>query len=286
MRSAAAKALLAVAVLGVASACGDNDTSTDTDPDASNPAGTGQVASCVVGQWRTTGVTATDDNGGEVDGRLSGGAGVAVDIDEDGRTTLDFAGMRAVEFAVQVAGVDVSGTFGYGGEVTGAISTGTDASAQPTLSADPGATPTPGGSAPATVTPGTTTVPPVPPLTATPVPTLTVDPAAAGALTPSPTGVPTPTDGAGQPSAGTWEPVGEADWDALRVTLDLTAPTQARLLDNAKVGEYATDLMGQTDGVVDVDPLLGEGSYRCDGDRLTLAPEPDDDGMTWTLERA
>ena len=93
------------------------------------------------------------------------------------------------------------------------------------------------------------------------------------------------TSGGAAATAGTWEPVGTVDWSQTRLTVDLTEPAQVKLLDNARIGDYIGTGADQTGNVVDVDPLLGRGTYECQGDTLVLAPDGDS-GITWTLQRA
>jgi hypothetical protein len=93
------------------------------------------------------------------------------------------------------------------------------------------------------------------------------------------------TGGGTAATSGTWEPVGTVDWGETRLTVDLTKPVQVRPLDNARIGDYVGDGANQTGNVVDVDPLLGTGTYECQGDTLVLAPDSDS-GITWTLARA
>jgi hypothetical protein len=42
-----------------------------------------------------------------------------------------------------------------------------------------------------------------------------------------------------------------------------------------------------TGEVIDVEPMLGEGTFECPGeDTLILNPDDERRGMTWTLQRA
>lgn len=86
-------------------------------------------------------------------------------------------------------------------------------------------------------------------------------------------------------TTGTWEPVGTANWADVKVTLDLTAPIQAKPFDKLPIADVVNDATNkQVGGVVDVDPLLGKAKYTCGGDTLTIAPE-DSAGVTWELSR-
>ncbi|HCU51721.1 MAG TPA: hypothetical protein DGG94_18300 [Micromonosporaceae bacterium] len=84
--------------------------------------------------------------------------------------------------------------------------------------------------------------------------------------------------------SGIWEPVGTADWSAVKVTVELTEPVQAKPFENLPIANLTVDGMAQTGGVVDVDPLLGKGKYECGTGTLILSPD-DGKGMTWKLTR-
>ena len=124
--------------------------------------------------------------------------------------------------------------------------------------------------------------------------TATIKANATGAATPTttpatppvPTTTPTAT-AAPAPVAeeGTWEPVGEIDWSALRLTLELTKPVQARLLDNAPIGDYIDDAANQSGQAIETDPILGAGAYSCQGSTLILKGDADNTGLTWTLTK-
>ncbi len=85
-------------------------------------------------------------------------------------------------------------------------------------------------------------------------------------------------------ASGSWEPVPPIDWGDTRVTVDLTQPMKVRVLDNAQIQDYVGAGASRTGDVIDVEPLLGKGTYQCTGDTLVLAP--DDGGMSWTLTKA
>jgi hypothetical protein len=88
-------------------------------------------------------------------------------------------------------------------------------------------------------------------------------------------------------TSGKWQPVGTVDWGKVRVTLDVTEPVVAKPFDNAPIA----DLLGektnprQTGGVVDIAPMLGSGTYTCQGTTtLILAPQ-DSQGLKWTFTK-
>jgi hypothetical protein len=214
-----ATAVVAAAGLGLALAgCADGNapSSGPTSPTSAPASGGGAVAACVVGDWRTTALSA-DAGNSSVNADLTGGSGIAVRIGGTGATTVDFTGMQPVTFTAKVAGADVRGRFTYAGTATGQINTGPAASAT--------------GSAGAT---------------------------------------------------GSWQPVGDLNWNETRLTVDLTEPVQARPFDNTPIGRYVGDGTGNA---VDIDPFFDRGSYRCDGDTLTLTPDQDGD-IPWILKRA
>jgi hypothetical protein len=178
----------------------------------------GPVASCVVGKWRSTALTAEGaSRRNNVSAQLTGGAGISVTIGQTGKTDIDFSGMDPVNFSAKVAGADVRGTFTYAGTAAGQISTGA---------------------------------------------------------------APTGTSASPAPS-GSWEPVGDLNWEATRLTLDLTEPVQARPFDNTPIGKYVGS---QSGNAVDIDPIFDRGTYTCGGDTLTITPDKDAD-IPWTLKR-
>lgn len=86
-------------------------------------------------------------------------------------------------------------------------------------------------------------------------------------------------------ASGTWEPVGSADWRDVTVTVALTEPVAATPIDNAPIGDLVEQADEVTGEVVDIEPILGEGTFRCEGETLALGPVDGEPGLTWTLER-
>jgi hypothetical protein len=87
-------------------------------------------------------------------------------------------------------------------------------------------------------------------------------------------------------TSGSWEPVDTADWSGVTVTLELTEPVAGRPIDDAPIGEVVEQTDQVTGEVIDVEPMLGEGSFECQDDTLVLSPTEGDTGLTWTLTRA
>lgn len=81
--------------------------------------------------------------------------------------------------------------------------------------------------------------------------------------------------------SGSWEPVGDLNWSATTLTLDLTEPVQARPFDNTPIGKYVGT---QTGNAVDIDPIFDRGTYTCGGDTLTITPDKDAD-TPWVLKK-
>ena len=250
-----AMAVITAAGLGLAlTGCGDGTDGTDASGPSASPTlsstptgGTsGSVASCVAGNWRTT--TANGQaNGGLASAGINGGGGVLVQISPAGEVTIDFSSMQPLTYNAKVADAKVAGTFTYAGKVTGQVRTGEGGAS----------TTTPTAMAPTTMAPAAT-------------PGATVTPGATGA----PGG-----DAAG--TSGTWEPVPPVNWGDTRLTVDLTQPVKARPFDNVKIADYVGDGAKQSGDVVDIEPLLGEGLYQCQGQ----TPK-DANGIAWTLSRA
>jgi hypothetical protein len=86
--------------------------------------------------------------------------------------------------------------------------------------------------------------------------------------------------------AGTWEPVETADWSGVTVTVNLSEPVAGTPVDDAPIGDVIEQADEVTGEIVDVEPMLGEGRFECDGETLILSPTEGEGGMTWTLTRA
>ncbi len=86
-------------------------------------------------------------------------------------------------------------------------------------------------------------------------------------------------------TSGGWSVDEPADWSDVRVTLETTEPVQGRPLDDTSIGEVVEQADEVTGGVVDVDPILSDGTFDCRNDTLVLSSSGEA-GLTWTLERA
>lgn len=85
--------------------------------------------------------------------------------------------------------------------------------------------------------------------------------------------------------SGTWQPVGDVNWDQARLTVDLTEPASARVFDNVPLEDYTGDGAERTGDVVDIDPFFDAGTYTCGNDILTVSPDDDGD-LPMVLRRA
>jgi hypothetical protein len=120
---------------GSASAPASASASASASTSASTPAAGGaSSSSCLVGNWRTTAASMDAAAAGAILS-ASGGSGVGLAIDPQGKTVVDFGGAQPVVFQTKVADAEVKGQFGYGGKVNGAIRlplTGTSGTWEPT----------------------------------------------------------------------------------------------------------------------------------------------------------
>jgi hypothetical protein len=99
-------------------------------PSATGPGGSGSTApsagtavpACLVGTWKSTGMSRKDTVVG-TDITSSGGGGVALTIGEGGTTTVDFAGMQPVVFSSTAGGTEIKGQYSNGGKVISTLKT-------------------------------------------------------------------------------------------------------------------------------------------------------------------
>lgn len=87
-------------------------------------------------------------------------------------------------------------------------------------------------------------------------------------------------------TSGNWEPTGTSDFKALTVKLSLTAPVQLDL-PSQSIADLAGMSQVQVGSAIDAQPVLKNGTYKCDGNTLTLGPPAGTNvGGTWTLQKA
>lgn len=84
-------------------------------------------------------------------------------------------------------------------------------------------------------------------------------------------------------TSGVWQIVEPVDWSEVSVTLNLAEPVQARPFDEAPLGDVIEEADEVTGEVVDIDPVLSDGTFRCEEDQLILSPTGN--GITWTFRR-
>lgn len=85
--------------------------------------------------------------------------------------------------------------------------------------------------------------------------------------------------------SGPWRPTGTVDWSQLQLTLRLTDPIDLTLLDKARLSKLPGDAQSPAGDAVDLQPLLREGTYRCEGDALTISPEKSGPTLNWAFSR-
>jgi hypothetical protein len=125
-RSRLGTALLALLVLSAAGCGPDQATTPRSAGSGSGPAasGTGRptagsaggAAPCVVGAWRSEGYTVDTPHA-----TATGGGGFTMNIAADGRSLVDFAGMRPVVLTVTVGGSSIDSHLVYSGRVAGRL---------------------------------------------------------------------------------------------------------------------------------------------------------------------
>jgi hypothetical protein len=85
---------------------------------------------------------------------------------------------------------------------------------------------------------------------------------------------------------GPWQPIGDINWGGLRLTVRVSEPVDATILNNVRISEVTGSQTTQAGGAVDLQPLLRQGDYRCDGnDTLIITPSGNGPTITWTFQR-
>src|SRR5262245_29973445 len=102
------------------------------------------VASCPLGKWRSTQVTA-DGTAVGVAVTAQGGEGVKMTVGDDGAVHAIFSGMQPIGFTAQVAGSQVKGEIRYGGDLDGKVELSSSGSATGNMTASPTTDPNPPG---------------------------------------------------------------------------------------------------------------------------------------------
>jgi hypothetical protein len=133
--------LLTVTAIGVAGCAGPGT----AQPATTRSAGTGSGGTglagggpaggspCVVGAWRSDGYTVDTPNA-----RATGGGGFTMAISPDGRSLVDFAGMRPVTITVTVGGNSIDSHVVYTGKVAGRLKLPPPGTSTGTWESEPG----------------------------------------------------------------------------------------------------------------------------------------------------
>jgi hypothetical protein len=101
--------------------------------------------------------------------------------------------------------------------------------------------------------------------------------------TASATASPSGSAGAGSP----WRPTGQVNWGDLKLTAKLTKPVTLVVIDSVKLTDVTGAQTTQVGNVIDLQPLLRAGEYRCTGnDALVITPSATGGPtVAWTLAR-
>jgi hypothetical protein len=239
MRRTLLTPMVALLIAGAAAGCA-------TSPGGGGPTPTPTKGpQCPTGTWRGTSVEGTTNLVG-VAVILQRGADVKLTIGADGAITADFTEMKPVTFSADLGGTQAAGELTYQGKSTAMLMAA-------------GASATPGGTMSIAPSGGPTSADPMDPPPTTPV---------APSGSPRPTASASPAGPAGQP----WR-VTQVSWAGLTVTVVLTKPLPATIVDKMKVEDVTTGQLAQVTDIVDLRPLLRDGEFRCDGnDKLVVTP--------------
>jgi hypothetical protein len=66
----------------------------------------------------------------------------------------------------------------------------------------------------------------------------------------------------------------------------VTQPISQVLLDDVTLPGVTSSQISQVDTVVDLVPILREGTYTCEGNTLTLRPAASKSAVSWVFQRA
>jgi hypothetical protein len=98
----------------------------------------------------------------------------------------------------------------------------------------------------------------------------------------------TTSSGSGSATAGSpWRPTGQVNWGGVKLTAKLTKPVVLTPIDNVKLTDVTGAQTTQIGNVVDLQPLLRAGEYRCTGnDALVITPSASGGPtVAWTFAR-
>jgi hypothetical protein len=236
---------------------GSGPGSTSAPPSATGSGAAGAAPACVAGTWRSTSTEASASGSG-VAGTVSGGQGVMLTIGADGATNIDFSSMRPIDLVATAAPGSVKGQYNYAGTVSGTLRFSAAGQSGAATS----------GPSPSAAPPGTTSA-----ASATPIPD--TGSATAGSTPP-----------AAPEQTGGWQPAGDVSWNDLRLTLKVTEPISQTLLDNARISGVSSNQVSQAGDLVDLLPILRQGTYSCGGSTLTIRPDGSAAAVTWVFQRA
>jgi hypothetical protein len=84
-----------------------------------------------------------------------------------------------------------------------------------------------------------------------------------------------------------WRLSGTVDWSQVKLTAKLTQPAALTVIDNVKLTDVTGAQTTQVGNVIDLQPLLRNGSYRCDGSNSLVITPTASGGPTvaWTFAR-
>jgi hypothetical protein len=101
------------------------------------------------------------------------------------------------------------------------------------------------------------------------------------------TGTSTATTSSTSAPGSPWRPTGQVNWGDLKLTAKLTKPVTLTVIDNVKLTDVTGAQTTQIGNVIDLQPLLRAGEYRCNGnDTLVITPSATGGPtVVWTLTR-
>jgi hypothetical protein len=108
-----------------------------------------------------------------------------------------------------------------------------------------------------------------------------------GTATSSTTSSVTATPGGSATAGSPWRPTGQVNWSEVKLTAKLTKPVVLTAIDNVKLTDVTGAQTTQIGNVIDLQPLLRAGEYRCTGnDTLVITPSASGGPtVAWTFAR-